>query len=47
MYQIINGILESATTPPTEMIDLLWKFIEGRPAGEALARRTGRQIGQA
>jgi DNA-binding MarR family transcriptional regulator len=47
MDQIINGVLESATIPTGEMMDLLWKFIEGRPAGEALARRTGRQISQA
>ncbi len=45
MDQVITQILATTTTPTTEMMDLLWKFIAGRPAGEALARRTGRQVG--
>jgi DNA-binding MarR family transcriptional regulator len=42
MEAVINQILEPTTTPVAEMMELLWKFIAGRPAGEALARRTGR-----
>ncbi len=38
MDQRIDRILESATAPVPEMMKLLWKFIEGQPAGEALAR---------
>lgn len=44
MEQIINQILETATSSVPEMMELLWKFIAGRPAGAALARRTGRQL---
>jgi DNA-binding MarR family transcriptional regulator len=43
MDAVIIGILETATTLVPEMMELLWKFVTGRPAGEALARRTGRQ----
>lgn len=44
MEAVINSILETATAPVSEMMELLWKFIAGRPAGEALARRSGRQL---
>jgi DNA-binding MarR family transcriptional regulator len=43
MEAVIRQILETTTIPVREMMELLWKFIAGRPAGEALARRTGRQ----
>lgn len=43
MEALIHQILETATSSVPEMMELLWKFVEGRPAGEALARRTGRQ----
>lgn len=40
MYHMIAGVLAGATL--SDINTLLWHFIEGRPAGEALARRTGR-----
>jgi DNA-binding MarR family transcriptional regulator len=43
MEAVIHQIVEATTVPVREMMELLWKFIDGRPAGEALARRTGRQ----
>jgi MarR family transcriptional regulator, organic hydroperoxide resistance regulator len=43
MNQVIQGVLETASGAVPEMMALLWKFIAGRPAGDALARRTGRQ----
>ncbi len=46
MEAVINQILETATSAVPEMMELLWKFIDGRPAGEALALRTGRQLRQ-
>ncbi len=47
MDQVITDILEPASSTAAEMMELLWKFISGRPAGEALARRTGRQLSAA
>ncbi len=43
MDQHINRTLETATASMPEMMELLWKFIEGWHAGVALARRTSRQ----
>ncbi len=40
MYQMIMSVL--AGMPLSDITTLLWHFVEGRPAGEALARRTGR-----
>jgi len=40
MYQQINDLLAGESLP--HVIELLWRFVEGRPAGDALARRTGR-----
>ncbi|HLZ55577.1 MAG TPA: winged helix DNA-binding protein [Ktedonosporobacter sp.] len=40
LYEYITRTLEG--TALSESIALLWRFVEGRPAGEALARRTGR-----
>ena len=40
MYRTITELLEGVSLP--EIQALLWRFIEGRPAGDALARRTGR-----
>ena len=47
MDRQIYSILEGANSSVPEMMGLLWKFIAGRPAGEALARRTGRHARQA
>lgn len=41
MYQTISALLGDISLP--EIQALLWRFIEGRPAGDALARRTGRR----
>ena len=40
MYRQINNLLAGESL--SHLIDLLWRFVEGRPAGDALARRTGR-----
>ena len=40
MYQFMVGMLEGQSLP--EIQALLWRFIEGRPSGEALARRKGK-----
>jgi MarR family transcriptional regulator, organic hydroperoxide resistance regulator len=40
MYRTITESLGDVSLP--EIQALLWRFIEGRPAGDALARRTGR-----
>lgn len=40
MYATIDSLLER--NPASELIALLRRFVEGRPAGMALARRTGR-----
>jgi len=40
MYHTLSELLGDAALP--EIQALLWRFIEGRPAGDALARRTGR-----
>lgn len=40
MYATIHALLEGH--PVSELVALLRRFVEGRPAGMALARRTGR-----
>ncbi len=40
MYRMISELLGEFSFP--EIQEILWRFIEGRPAGDALARRTGR-----
>jgi DNA-binding MarR family transcriptional regulator len=40
MYRTITALLEGVTLQDIQAI--LWRFIQGRPAGDALARRTGR-----
>ncbi len=40
MYQATTTLLGDIALP--EMLAILWRFIQGRPAGDALARRTGR-----
>ena len=40
MYRTITELLGGVSLPDIQA--LLWRFIEGRPAGDALARRTGR-----
>jgi MarR family transcriptional regulator, organic hydroperoxide resistance regulator len=40
MYQTTSALLGDISFPEIQAI--LWRFIEGRPAGDALARRTGR-----
>jgi DNA-binding MarR family transcriptional regulator len=37
MYQTTTELIKD--TPVREVMDTLWRFVEGRPAGEALARR--------
>src|SRR5215469_10910605 len=39
-YETYADLLKDA--PLQEIFALLWKFVEGRPAGKALARRAGR-----
>ncbi len=39
MYQFMAAALQGQSLP--EIQTLLWRFIEGRPSGEALARRKG------
>ena len=41
MYQTISALLGDISL--TEIQAILWRFIEGRPAGDALARRKGRK----
>jgi DNA-binding MarR family transcriptional regulator len=40
MYQLIDKILPDVSIP--DLNALLWRFVEGRTAGNALARRTDR-----
>jgi MarR family transcriptional regulator, organic hydroperoxide resistance regulator len=40
IYRMITELLGGVHLPDIQV--LLWRFIEGRPAGDALARRTGR-----
>ncbi len=40
MYQMITNVLAGVSL--ADITTLLWRFVEGRPAGEALARRAGR-----
>jgi len=40
MYLTITELLGGVSLPDIQAF--LWRFIEGRPAGDALARRTGR-----
>jgi DNA-binding MarR family transcriptional regulator len=40
MYRTIRELLEGVSLPDIQAI--LWRFIEGRPAGDALARRKER-----
>jgi DNA-binding MarR family transcriptional regulator len=40
-YAVTAGLLNDAPLPT--ILDALWRFVEGRPAGMALARRTGRE----
>jgi DNA-binding MarR family transcriptional regulator len=40
MYLTLSELLGDAALPDIQA--LLWRFIEGRPAGDAMARRTGR-----
>lgn len=39
MYRQINDALAGESL--SHLIELLWRFVVGRPAGDALARRTG------
>lgn len=41
LHASISPLLEGA--PVSELLGLLWRFVEKRPAGKALARRTGRK----
>ena len=40
MYRTIEGLLGDVSLPEIQAI--LWRFIKGRPAGDALERRTGK-----
>jgi len=40
-YETYADLLKDA--PIQEILALLWKFVENRPAGKALARRTGKE----
>jgi DNA-binding MarR family transcriptional regulator len=40
-YEAISGIVQDA--PLSEILGLLWRFVEDKPAGMALARRMGRE----
>lgn len=42
MYRVMTELLGEVSLPGIQA--LLWRFIEGRPAGDALARRTGRVV---
>jgi DNA-binding MarR family transcriptional regulator len=39
-YAANAGLINDASVP--EVLGLLWRFVEGKPAGMALARRTGK-----
>lgn len=41
LHASISTLLEGA--PVSELLGLLWRFVENRPAGKALAKRTGRK----
>jgi DNA-binding MarR family transcriptional regulator len=40
-YEATAGLVKGAPLP--EILGLLWQFVEGKPAGMALARRIGRE----
>ncbi len=40
-YEANAGLVKDAPLP--EILELLWRFVEGKPAGMALARRMGRE----
>lgn len=40
-YEASASLLKDAPLP--EILEALWRFVEGKPAGMALARRTGKQ----
>ena len=40
-YEANASVVKDAPLP--ELLELLWRFVEGKPAGTALARRTGRR----
>jgi hypothetical protein len=40
-YEAIAGLVKDASLP--EILEVLWRFVEGKPAGMALARRVGRE----
>jgi hypothetical protein len=40
-YAATAPVVQDACLP--EMLALLWRFVEGKPAGMALARRTGKE----
>jgi hypothetical protein len=42
-YAANASVVKDAPLP--ELLGLLWRFVEGRPAGMALARRIGRETG--
>ena len=42
-YEANAGLLQD--TPLPEMLKVLWKFVEGKPTGMALARRMGKEPG--
>src|SRR5215831_6368550 len=41
-YEANAGLVKDASLP--EMLEFLWRFVEGKPAGRALPRRMGREI---
>ncbi len=41
-YAVSARLVKDAPLP--EILELLWQFVEGKPAGLALARRTGRKM---
>ena len=41
-YEANADLVKDASLP--EILGLLWRFVEGKPAGMALARRAGREI---
>jgi MarR family transcriptional regulator, organic hydroperoxide resistance regulator len=43
-YEANADLVKDASLP--EILGLLWRFVEGKPAGMALARRTGREISE-
>jgi len=42
-YEANEDLLQGVSL--TEILGLLWRFVEGKPAGKALARRLGRETG--